>query len=393
MGGHAFEPEGLKTPRIPTELYDRLKKEYAEALAPFYNETQYAEEVPDKPDHGDVDILAQGPHDTTSPELITKALNARAFKRNGAVTNYAIPHPSTPSAYIQLDVQETPPGYLPWQRFQASYGDLSQILGVIHRPLGLTATDRGLHVRIPAIEPTNKKASLLHLSHDPAQVLPFLGLSLPATGFPTEAAVFAWAASSRFFHRSAVVAPPDRRPDSENHNDRARRAKRGMYRRFIDDWIPAHPDVGAACVWTRETVLAEALEVFGVRGEHDERLARWWEERREEALWRAIKEVVPRKRDSLALVVRGLKRWVSVDEGGMVVLLEEPLVGEKRAWVRGLGEGGEEAVLKWVGENWELVQRREKEWAGLQKVGGLANGAMPLTEGEKEAKKLRLEEV
>ncbi|KAL1632573.1 hypothetical protein SLS56_003472 [Neofusicoccum ribis] len=371
MGGHAFASDGLETPRIPTQLYDRLKKEYAAALAPFYNETAYAEEIPGKPDHGDIDILVQGPHETTTPERVASALSAKAFKNNGAVTNYAVPHPVTPDIYVQLDVQKIPPGLLPWQRFLASYGDLSQILGVVHRPLGLTSTDRGLHVRIPAIEPTNKKASMIHLSHDPSAVLNFLGLNPVPAAITSEADVFAWVATGRFFDRYAVV-PRDgqQRSENENHNDRARRAKRGMYRRFVDDWVPAHPAAGAECAWSREGVLEEALDAFGQRSVYEERLAQHRELQREEALWRAIKEIVPRKGDSLALVIRGLKRWVSVD-GGVLVLCEEPLPEGKRVWVKGLEDGGEEVMLRWVEENWAAVREKEKTWTATKKAKAL----------------------
>ncbi|KAF4544192.1 uncharacterized protein LTHEOB_6310 [Lasiodiplodia theobromae] len=398
MGGHSFEPEGLATPRIPTSLYNILKQEYAAALSPFYHRTAHASTIPTKPDHGDVDILASGPLPHTTPAAIAASLNAAAFKRNGAVTNYAIPHPTTPSTFVQLDVQECPPGYLDWQLFQASYGDLAQILGVVHRPLGLTATDRGLHVRMAAIEKANRKASLVHLSHEPRAVLAFFGLDpgpYERAEFGSEEEVFAWVAGGRFFDRYAVVPrrggggeEEEKRPESENHNDRARRAKRGMYRRFVEEWVPAHPEAGAACAWTREAVLEEALDVFGKRAEHDERLAEYRLATREEELWRAIKEKVPRKGVSLALVVRGLKRWVRV-EGGTLALCDEPLLEEKKPWLRHMGENGEEEVLKWVEEHWVEVQVKEKAFAALKKTQGLGLDSTSDLQ-EKEAKRICL---
>ncbi|OJD33483.1 uncharacterized protein BKCO1_3000083 [Diplodia corticola] len=419
MGGHTFESDGLKTPRIATDTYNVLKKEYKDALAPFYHHTAYAEIAPDKPDHGDVDMLVEAPHPDTTPERIASTLGAKNFKRNGAVTNYAIPHPTDPDAFVQLDVQESPPGYLPWQLFLTSYGDLSQILGVIIRPLGLTSTDRGLHVRIPEIEPTNKKASMIHLSHDPSAVLAFFGLDAAryhAGAFAREADIFAWVAASRLFDRNAVVPrggsgsgsaeqQQQQRPPSENHNDRARRAKRGMYRRFVEEWVPAHPEAGADCAWSRERVLDAALDAFEKRAEHDERLAAHRLACREDALWRAVKATVPRKGDSLALVVRGLKRWVSVEEG-VLTLRDEPLddVGRVRPWLErmggGEGRGGEEEVLRWVAENWVDVQAKEKAWAAAKKAkglvglgsgSGLESDATPDLQ-ETEAKRIRLDD-
>ncbi|EKG19027.1 hypothetical protein MPH_03717 [Macrophomina phaseolina MS6] len=350
MGGHAFEPDGLHTPRIPTGLYDQLKKNYAAALAPFYQHTAYAEVLPDKSTHGDVDILAEGPHVTTTTARIAAALNATAYKSNGRVTNYAVPHPTLPGAHVQLDVQLSPPGHLAWQTFFTSYGDLSQILGVVHRPLGLTATDRGLHVRVPEIEPSNKKASMILLTRDPLAVLAFLGLDAARyvqRDFAGETDVFAWVAAARFFDR----------------------AKRGMYRRFVDEWVPANLEAGADCKWTREMVLEEALEAFGKRTEYEARLMEHRERLREDALWHAIKETVPRKGESLALVIRGLKRWVSMD-GGALMLREEPLPEGKKCWVKELEKGGEGRVLKWVEEHWPYVQIKEKAWATLKKAQG-----------------------
>lgn len=393
MGGHVFATDGLQTPRISSELYNQLKKEYANALAPLYRRTAYAEVLPDKPDHGDIDILVEGPHASTTPGRVAEALRADRFKCNGSVTNYAVPHPTIPGVHVQLDVQTSPDGYLEWQTFQNSYGDLSQIIGVINRLLGLTATDRGLYVRIPEIEPTNKKSSMIHLTHDPLAVLSFLGLNTARysdRGFTGEGDVFAWVAAARFFNRYAVV-PRDheKRPENENHNDRARRAKRGMYRRFVDDWVPANPEAGANCAWTRELVLEEALKTFDKQVEYDARLAEHKELWREDALWRAIKEKVPRKGDSLALVIRGLKRWVS-SEGGELVLHAEPLPQEKKVWVEGLEEGGEEKVLKWVEEHWMEVQVKEKAWATVKKAQGSASSAVTVQE-EKEVKKTRLD--
>jgi hypothetical protein len=82
--------------------------------------------------------------------------------------------------------------------------DLLQIVGVSHRPLGLTCNDRGLHVRIAEIEPYNKKKALLFLTRDPDKMIKFYGMDVAKywDGFTDEKDLFDWATSGRVLPRT-----------------------------------------------------------------------------------------------------------------------------------------------------------------------------------------------
>ncbi|KAK7541525.1 hypothetical protein IWX49DRAFT_180513 [Phyllosticta citricarpa] len=370
MGGQAFKVDGFEAPRIPTALYEDLKLRYAATLADFYDNVTCARAAVWKADHGDIDMLVEGPRPGVTPGRISEVLGAKAYKDNGPVVSYAMPHPETAGAIVQLDVQLCPQGYLRWQQFQASNGDLGQIIGVIIRSMGLTATDKGLFVRIAEIESSDKKASMIYLTHDPDTHIEFLGLDGQKLreGFDSEEDLFHWVAGCRFLNRQSIIQEQDGPVEGEKHNDRARRQKRGMYRAFVEDFMVSNPEVGNDCQWDRAKVLQEALEIFGRREEYDWKLAAYTEQQREKALWNAIREAIPRHGPSLKIIIRGLHRFVSVDNGELK-LHETPVPEEEKTpWVRGLDQDGEKNILAWVGQNWETVRVKEKTHANAKKA-------------------------
>ncbi|KAK7544863.1 uncharacterized protein J3D65DRAFT_611017 [Phyllosticta citribraziliensis] len=384
MGGNAFKVDGFEGPRIPTALYGELKLKYAAILAQIYENVTSAEAPMWKVDHGDVDMLVEGPrHDHLTPSDISEALGAKAWKGQGPTFNFAMPHPGIPDSIVQLDVQICPRGYFQWQVFQASYSDLAQIIGVIIRGLGLTANDKGLHVRIAEIETSNKKDSLIHLTQDPDTHMKFLGLDSQKfhQGFDNEEDLFHWVAGCRFLNRQNIVPKQDGPTEGEKHNDRARRQKRGMFRAFVEDFMFSNHELGDNCQWDRAKVLHEALEVFGRRQEYNSKLAAHTEQEREKALWTAIRNVIPRNGPSLKTTTRGLLRFVSVHNGELKFNPTPVPDEEKTPWVRGLDEAGENRILAWVQENWETVRVREK---------ANVNAAKP-TSTEHEAKKRKLD--
>ncbi|KAF2140331.1 uncharacterized protein K452DRAFT_253107 [Aplosporella prunicola CBS 121167] len=361
MGGHAFEKLGISTPRISTHVYKDLASKYLEVLASFFQRVTCSHEPPNKDSHGDVDLLVEGPHLGVSSEHLAEVLDAKVHVTNGTVTSYAVLHPDDPSAYVQLDVQVCREGFLEWQQFMTSYGDVSQILGVVHRSLGLSSTDKGLHVRIPEMEAKNRKASMVYLSHDPEEVMKFLGLnpSLFHSGFDSEAEIYRWIASGRFFNRNALETH-GHHPPEENSNDRTRRMKRGMYRRFVEGWMMDNPHAGSDCHWDRDSVLLEAIKNFAREEEYQTKLRKYQDVAREEALWAKIKMTIPRKNDSLRLVVRGLKRWIEVKNGRPIVRNKALPGKEFQPWSSKIDERSQLGLLDWIRDNWVIVQTKEK---------------------------------
>ncbi|KAK8229245.1 hypothetical protein IWZ00DRAFT_326135 [Phyllosticta capitalensis] len=396
MGGQAFAADGLEAPRIPNELYKHLSNKYATELSRLFEHVTSAQAVTWKVDHGDIDMLVEGPRNELSAAQIAEALGAKAYKEHGPVLSFAMPHPEEPRRIVQLDIQLCPKAYLDWQTWQASYGDLGQIIGVIIRNLGLTATDKGLFVRIAEIEPTNKKASMIFLTKDPVQHIEFLGLDQEKlrAGFDSEEDLFKWVAGCRFLNRQNIVPKESGPAESETHNDRARRKKRGMYRAFVEEFLMNSPEIGTECQWDRQKVLDEALEVFGRRAEYETKLAAYLEQEGEKALWAAIKEVIPRNNGpSLKNIIKGLQRFVSVNNG-KITLHESPVPDhEKKPWVRELGDAGEQGILEWVGHNWEAVRVKEKAHANAKKATTITTTTLPVLETtttEVEMKKRKL---
>jgi hypothetical protein len=241
--------------------------------------------------------------------------------------------------------------------------DLLQIIGVSHRPLGLTCNDQGLHVRIAEIEPYNKKKALLFLTRDPDKAIRFYGLDSAKyrTGFTDENDLFDWASSGRFFSHKVFESR------IEKHNDRARQARRPMYQQFVEDYMPSHSDRGAANHWTRQQVLEEALTAFDKKADYDAMMLEHHLKTAEEELWKEIKVTVPlQSNNSLALALKGLRRWV-VFEDDQPRISSEPNLGEPLIWSNFVTADNKDVVLEWVRKNWEQAKSLEKARANAAK--------------------------
>lgn len=237
MGGLAFAAPGpngepaLSIPRMSSEVYIKLRDQCMIILSTLYYEVFCPAEAPNKPDHGDVDILVSGPRRSDiNGEVLKQALHAfRANTTNPVSKNFAVPLPSKDpteskreQVYAQVDVCRCPEGHLKWELLMKSYGDLWQIVGKFLRKAGLVANDRGLHVRVQEIEDAGQKnLSMIYLSHDPSAVLSFLGLDEERwkAGFTSVEEVYEWCCQGRFFWPTAFMR------DVENSNDRQRMSK------------------------------------------------------------------------------------------------------------------------------------------------------------------------
>ncbi|KAF2801558.1 uncharacterized protein BDZ99DRAFT_219278 [Mytilinidion resinicola] len=363
MGGLAFATPGpngsppLAVPRMSPAVYQTLKSKISPILSQFFSKVATPPEAPGKTSHGDIDFLVEGPLNSSfTPNDIADALNATRHVKNGATRSYAVPHPEVPDAFVQVDTHVCPDGRLAWECFHQAYADLWQIIGVAHRSLGLTATDKGLHVRIEELEAKNRKASMQFLSDDPVRVLQFYGLDVERydKGFEMMDELYEWVVWGRFFSREVLEAR------EEKANDRRRLKERDMYRKFISEWMPAHPDAGVKeKSWTRQDVLAEALKEFGKQQEYDGILHEHQIQEDEAALWQRIAAAIPKDGNGLNRALKALKIWVRFEDGQPVVRTVPKFgVQGRPLWV--LVVRDEDSVLKWVGEHWEEVRALEK---------------------------------
>ena len=365
------QPKGdqpaLQTPRMSLEVYNEQKNVAIQQLRGFFEVVVAPAEAPEKDDYGDVDILVQGPKVDFTWHQVASTLNARRAFHNGDSHSFAIPINDT--TYAQVDVHICAPSFVEWECFLDSYGDLMQIMGRFLRPLGLTATDKGLHVRIAEIESRNRKSSMLYLSHSVEDVLGFLGLDIQQyrKGFESLEDLFSWFIGGKFFHPSAITV------NNESANDRQRMRKRPMFRMFNDEWLPRNADRwGDKQPSPREDILCQALACFGRRAEYEEKVAAWNAEKDEEELWSNIAAVISGEgQRDINIVIRGLKRWVYFDpEGHPSVRNEAEMDPEQQpCWtshLRQVGNGAaaglsKDSLFEWVCEHWQEVKGLEKD--------------------------------
>lgn len=365
MGGKVFDHLGLKVPRMPPEVYQRMITIIRPKLEQFFDRVAVPRDAPGKTDHGDIDFLVDGirtqAQDGSLWQLVQGALGADHHKGQGS-HSYAIPHPDIDGAHVQVDV-ELNPGDFDWTLFMKGDGDLLQILGIAHRPLGLTCTDQGLHVRLEEIETYDKKEARVFLTDEPAQAMRFYGLDVDKykEGFSNETELFDWVAAGRFFSREVF----ERRV--EKADDRTRQLKRPLYRHFVEDYMPTVTH-SSNKIWTRAEVLHEALATFEVRAEYDKKMAKHDLSQAEKQVWEDVKARINASEKSMKMAVRALRRWIGFERGEPVVLQQPLLPQQYLNWAMHIDRDTKQGVLDWVERNWQHVKSRDKAYQNVASV-------------------------
>lgn len=373
MGGLVFADKHV--PRMSPELYKQLSVECQSKLERLFDKVVIPRDAPAKTDYGDIDYLVEGiklPVISTGDIWIEvrSMLGAELHLCRGGSYSYGIPHPEIPNAYVQVDVELSPgngtpdgPELFEWTRFMKGDSDLLQILGVFHRPLGILCNDQGLHVRVAEIEPYNKKKALLFLTRDPNKAMDFYGLDRAKywNGFEDETDLFDWATNGRFFSPAVF----ERRV--EKANDRSRQAKRPMYARFVEKYMPAHANEKAPNIWTRQEVLREALEMFEKATKYNVMIEEHQFKEAEEALWQELRAAVPVEGTALNVAMKGLRRWVAFHDG-QPQIASEPDLNDKPAWTKAMSPGSKDSLLEWVKSHWEEAKALEKARANAIKA-------------------------
>lgn len=344
-------------------LYQRMIEQCQPKLEVIFENVIIPRDAPNKQDHGDVDFLVGGIRVFLRGEelwkLVEGALAAEHRTARGESQSYAIPHPDIPDAYIQVDVELAPgdgtlgaDDFFEWTKFMKGDADLLQIVGILHRPLGLFCNDRGLHVRVEEIEPYDKKRALIFLTRETDQALAFYGFDVHKykQGFQNETEIFDWVAAGRFF------SPDIFEQRVEKSDDRSRMRKRPMYQRFVNEYMPKQPKIVNGS-WTRHTVLFEALKQFDVQDEYDRKMQEFQAEHAEEMLWKEIKDVLPISAGARKSVVKALKHWVDFDNDRPVIS-DRPIPTPHRPWSQSVNESNVIQVLSWIQRNWQEVKRR-----------------------------------
>ncbi|QDS69116.1 hypothetical protein FKW77_010300 [Venturia effusa] len=402
MGGNAFPNHPC--PRLSHAKYDKLRDRTLGLLKDrFYAKVVCPPEAPSKVDHGDIDLLVADPIVQFTADDISKALQAVQHTRTGKTTSFAVPltvgtedycgnvDPRFEGQYVQIDIHVCKSEDIEWEIFHNSYGDLMQILGVMNRSIGLTANDRGLHLRLQDIEVYNKKKSLIYLTKDPREMMDFLGLDHERyfnRGFNSNEEIYDWCAGGRLYTSPSHTRASD--GGNETANDRQRYKKRPMFTICMNEYYPAHPELFAdRQVYTREDVVQEALKHFpDAQSSYDAALSEHKQAMWEKSILASIKDTIPATNEKLGEVIRGLKRFVRYDTDGMPRLAEDHKeeITERPNWIENVdSEARLDELLIFVGENWEAVRALERQRTSDMKTGRVKRDShRPSGDSEKE---------
>lgn len=434
MGGALFTKAvdgqpALHCPRMPTPVYHDMKHRCAIVLTKFFARALTPAEGPGKPDHGDVDFNVAGAANGNTGSMdratfssligpIAATLNATRHQQRGPDNiSFAVPwrespsqnsatHPSVspdePHAQIDVALCESD-AQLEWLTWLHSYSDLSQILALSLRPLALILHPHGFLLRDPGMAglgvkspvretPSRKSLSDLVLSTDCSAVMRFLELDIGRyqAGLDTEEALFCWIAQCRFLSRDVYLsrrtcAQEGAKQDADTMGSESQQAgaatvngnsyvrasqMRHTLRHFANEFIPAHPDVGANPPPSPESAMDEASAFFGKTAERAERYAFMEAEDREATFWVNVKTMIPLERNlKVREVMRALRRWTSVeqsDSGWRLGIRTSPVLDEASipSWTAASG-WSDGKLLEWVEENWkqcyELEHTRTKQ--------------------------------
>lgn len=457
MGGGAFShafAEGkptLNTPRMSPDIYSNLKHFYTERLRSYFPpniQVASLTEAPEKADYGDLDFIIAYDDRVDFFNLATylgavavicpDAQNQKctmAFLRDGSRSPKPVviykhvndngAHKLKPSStvsdkeYAQMDIGTVPTQFFEWHIFYSSYGDMGGLVGHIVHNLGFTVNDRGFWLRMKELDDSKKppykvdiadRDGKFFLSHDPEEVMQFLGLSVLSycRGFKTLDALYSWLGKCKLISWEAVKVKKD------NSSERNREQKRIVYSKFFNEWLPAHlPHADAHHNADRETtpdeesntaitaasrarlhtkraeLVQEALDFFGKEKDYTAMHTSFTRHIQSSIVAQLLKPILRKHNGvtdkNLNEVVRAFRRWVAVSADGQLSTLEEPRIdAESELWrlldeaspkedLDGGTEGaGDETGLAyrlkneghvnvWAGEHWKEVRSMERQ--------------------------------
>lgn len=419
MGGNAFAHASsgsaptLHTPRMTPEKYAEFKAMYEKKLRDCLPDRKISilKEAPEKSSYGDLDFFVQSTETPIDWKALAKQLGAAGLivHSNGKVQSCSLAVPMDGSSspdlivykiektankapenvtmedYAQLDFEVVPQELFEWHAFYASYGDMSGLLGHMVHNLGFTMCDRGLMLRLAALDAVYgmahlnvpQKSGRLFLSRDPQQVLQFLGLSYDAyeRGFETVDEFYEWLGQCTLLSKDSVKI---KRDDASARQ----KEKRPLYSNFYNIWLPAHlgievneqDDIGNTPSTPdnsvkRQDLLEKAVKFFDKRAEYEQMnaaLIRTIESQSVDHLLRPmVIEHSGLVRAKVAEILRGFRRWVGFRDGSPCIL-STPHSDDQTEMHNFLDDADkmvlrdEEGVSMWVKQHWEQVKQLER---------------------------------
>ncbi|KAL2137049.1 hypothetical protein VTI74DRAFT_9655 [Chaetomium olivicolor] len=424
MGGSAFSslPEPPFTPRMPTEVYRHVLSACHAALREIFVYVATPIEGPGKKDHGDIDILVALEKRVAFPKTAGDAISRTPHELMAGIkrllrAEYAIVHPTGSSAnlaipwpanidhrfsttnevagldqpagesgepkakFIQVDVRICPDvDQVCWTLFKHGHGDLWNLLGSTIRPFGLTVDEEALWLRIPEIEKYDRRKAKVRLTRDPVEILRFLGMEVEgfwSEPFDSVEALFDYATTCRLFYvretsdggaevdvNEVGMLGGEEGQRKLKSNDRRRMKGRPIYRRWINEHIPALraegkfllKDPGTSIKEMRAKVKEEAFARFFVESEYNKRVREWQLRKEEEKMKTLIKELVPKELDNQfrACLCSAMRRIIMEDDASFGISTS----GLKNAE----GFYDVEAVRRFVEETWAEVGKMARAY-------------------------------
>jgi hypothetical protein len=422
MGGNAFAhavsaaPSTLYIPRMTPAKYRELKQLYETKLRQLLpqRKVNILKEAPEKGSYGDMDFLVESSDEPIDWQSLARRLGAAGLiiHSSGKVQNCSLAVPMdgsvsptfnifthkhnpadllknvTSAEYAQIDLEVVPRELFEWHSFYASYGDMSGLLGHMVHNVGFTICDKGLMLRLAALDAAKDmgvtnvpdKAGRIFLSNDPQQVLSFLGLSFDEyqQGFTTVDEFYRWLAHCTLLSKDSVKV---KRNDASG---RQKERKRPLYSNFFNTWLPAFFEMGTDNIHEQETLPScsagnsqrenlqlKAVAFFDRKPEFELISAAFNHQIQSRTVDSLLKPLIAQhsgsKEKKLNEIVKGFRRWVGFHNNSPYVL-DAPHEDDESELHNWLGEDNlslqdKAKVDDWVQENWESIKGLERKRA------------------------------
>jgi len=202
MGGNALKT--VKVSRINLDTYNFLKNKILNDLSPYII-LDFAHEVPNKIDFGDLDVLYKTPLNLDFRKLIIDKYNPDEIVSNGQVISISY---LINKEYYQVDFVKC--SNLKMSKFFYSYGDLGGVIGTITKNYGISYGE-GLWCNINKDTIKNYTGNDIEdytttkiiLTDEPCEICKYLDLDYEKwiSGFETKESIFEWVILSSWFQK------------------------------------------------------------------------------------------------------------------------------------------------------------------------------------------------
>ena len=343
MGGLAFSSHpSLRISRLSPSQYRSLCPLILSRIQPLYHTAQIPRSAPEKPSHGDIDILAHTPRNGLTTEQTAQTLNASANIKGGFCWVFAVPFAAYPcvsypedddvegqaessddgrESCFQVDLST-----ISAQRFELGlmvheHGDAWMLIGSMMKRRDLSISDKGLALTMSEIQRSSlggKKAGRLLLSGDKTEIFAYLGLNAKKwdRGFETLEELFVWVAECRFYKRNRFLKTESKAIEvgKKATGKEKKELGRWMWVKFVEEWVPAHPDVGVEEMDMKDDVKEEVLERWGKQAEHERLIETHKRKEAVASIWKDIAAMVPLEGRDLGELMKRLKKVAGSDE-------------------------------------------------------------------------------